>query len=86
MRERLTQHFLLHSVPLQHDKPMAHRQWQMHVTNSLIMLPHTHMQTFDTKLATWNCQYTRMHPTFPNQVVKVERQDISAYQIAMTKT
>ncbi len=26
MRERMTQNFLLHSVPLQHDKPTAHEQ------------------------------------------------------------
>jgi hypothetical protein len=51
-----TQHFLLHSAPLQHDKPMSHGQWQMHVTNSLITLPHTQMQAFNTKCATWYCQ------------------------------
>jgi hypothetical protein len=52
MRKRLTQHFLPHSVPLQHVKPMAHRQWQMHFTNSSITLPHTQMQAFDTNHAT----------------------------------
>jgi hypothetical protein len=86
MRERLVQHFLLHSAKLQHGKPTAHGQWQMHVTNSSIMLPLTQMQAFDTKRATWYFQYTQMLPTFLKQGVKVERRDISTYPIAMTKT
>ena len=86
MREPLTQTFLPHSAPLQHNKPTSHRQWQMHVMNPYITLPHTQIQVFDTKCATWYCQYTQMCPTFPNQVVKVERQDISTSPITMTKT
>ncbi len=64
---------------LLHDKPTAHGQWQMHVTNSSITLPLTQKQTFDTKLATWYFQYTPTPPTFQNLVVKAERQDIFTY-------
>jgi hypothetical protein len=38
IHKQLTQHFLLHSVPLQHAKAMAHGQWLMRVTNSSTML------------------------------------------------
>ncbi len=86
MHERLIKHFLPHSAQLQHNKPMAHGQWQMHVTNSSITLPLTQMQTFDTKLATWYFLYTQTPPTFPNLVVKAEQQDIFTFQIAMVKT
>jgi hypothetical protein len=60
MCEQLTQHFFPHSAPLQHVKAMAHGQWPMRVTNSLTMLLHIPMQAFDTKHATWYCQYTQM--------------------------
>jgi hypothetical protein len=86
MRKRLTQHLLPHSAPLQHDKATAQGQWLMHVTNSLTMLQHTPMQAFNTKRPTWYCWCTRTCPTFPNQVVKVEQQDISTHPIAMSKT
>ena len=86
MHKQLTQHFLLHSAPLQYNKATAHGQWLMRVTNSFSTLLHIPMQAFDTRHATWYCWYTWMHPTFPNQVVKVERQNISTYLIAMTKT
>jgi hypothetical protein len=86
MNKQLTQHFLPLSVPFNDDKPTAHGQWLMHVTNSSITLPHTQMQVFDTKLATWHCQYIRTCPTCPNQVVKVEWQVISTYPIAMINT
>jgi hypothetical protein len=86
MRERLIQHFLPHSAKLQHNKPTAHGQWRMHVTNSLIMLPLTQIQAFDTKLATWYFWHTQMPPTFLKLVVKAEQQDIFTYQIAITKT
>ncbi len=58
MHEQLTQHFLLHSVPLQHAKAMAHRQWLMRVTNSSTTLLHITMQAFGTRCATWYYQYT----------------------------
>jgi hypothetical protein len=86
MRKQLTQHFSPHSAPLQHTKATTHGQWLMHVTNSSTTLLHIPMQAFDTKHVTWYCWYTWMHHTFPNQVVKVEQQDISTYPIAMTKT
>jgi hypothetical protein len=86
MREQLTQHFSLHSAPLQHARATAHGQWLMHVTNSLTMLLRIPMQTFDTRHETWYCPYTQTCHTFLNQVVKVEQQDISTYPIAMTKT
>jgi hypothetical protein len=79
MREQLIQHFLPHSAQLQHNIPMAHGQWWMHVTNSLITLPLTQMQAFDTKLATSYFQYTQTTPTFLNLVVKAEQQYIFAY-------
>jgi hypothetical protein len=86
MRKQLTQHFSLHSAPLQHAKAMAHRQWLMHVTNYSTMLLHIPMQAFDTRRATWYCWYTRTCHTFPNPVVKVEQQVISTYPIASSKT
>ncbi len=86
MREQLTQHFLPHSVPLQHAKAMAYRQWLMHATNSLTTLLHIPMQAFNTRRRTWYCWYLRTRHTFPNPVVKVEQQVISTYSIAMTKT
>jgi hypothetical protein len=86
MREQLTQHFLLHSVPLQHAKAMANGQWLMHVTNSLTMLLHIPMQAFGTRHAAWYYQYTWMRHTFLNPAVKVELPVISTYPIAMMKT
>ncbi len=86
MREQLAQHSSPHSVPLQHTKAMAHGQWWMRFTNSLTTSPHIPMQAFSTRHASWYYQYTRMHHTFPNPVVKVEQPVISNYPIAMTKT
>jgi hypothetical protein len=51
-----------------------------------ITLALTQMQAFDTERATWYFQYTQTPPTFPNLVVKAERQDISTYQITIMKT
>jgi hypothetical protein len=65
MREQLTQHFLPHSVPLQHTKAMTHRQWLMHVTNSSTTLLHIPMQAFGTRHATRYYQYTWTRHTFP---------------------
>ncbi len=86
MHEQLTQHFLPHSVLLQHAKAMAHGQWLMHVTNSLTTLLHIPMQAFGTRRATWYYQYTQTCHTFPNPAVKVKQPVISTYPIAMTKT
>ncbi len=86
MREQLTQHFLPHSVPLQHAKAMAHRQWLIRVTNSSAMLLHIQMQAFGTGRATWYYQYTWTRHTFPNPAIKVEQPVISTYPIAMMKT
>jgi hypothetical protein len=86
MRKQLTHHFLLHLAPLQHDKATAHGQWLMHVTNSSTTLLQTPMQAFNTKHATWYSWYTLTRPTFPNQVVKIEQQNISTYPITTMKT
>jgi hypothetical protein len=86
IHEWLIQHFLPHSAQSQHNKPTAHGQWQMNVINSWITLPLTQIQAFETTLATWYLQSTQTPPTFPNLVVKAEQQDISTYQIVMTKT
>ncbi len=86
MHKQLTQHFLLHSAPLQHAKAMAHRQWLVHVTNSSTTLLHIPMQTFDTSCATWYCWYTWTCDTIPNLVVKEEQQVISTDPNAMTNT
>ena len=86
MRKKMTRHFLLHSVPLQHAKATAHRQWLMPVTNFSTMLLHIPMQAFGTRQATWYYQYTWMHHTFLNPVVKVEQPVISSYPIAIMKT
>jgi hypothetical protein len=48
-----------------------------------ITLPLTQMRAFDTQRAIWYFQYTQTSPTFPNLVVKAERQDISTYQMAI---
>ncbi len=86
MPEQLTQHFLPHSVPLQHAKAMAQGQWRMRVTNSLTTSLHIPMQSFGTRRATWYYQYTQMRHTYPNPAVKVEQPIISTSPIAITKT
>ncbi len=86
MQEQLNQHFLPHSVPLQHAKAMAQGQWRMHSTNSSTALLHIPMQAFGTRCATWYYQYTRMHHTCLNLAVKVKQQFISTSPITMTKT
>ncbi len=86
MPEKLTQHFLPHSVPLQHAKAMAQWQWRMHVTNSSTTSLHIPMQEFDTRRATWYYQYTRTRHTFLNPAVKVKQPVVSNSPIAMMKT
>ncbi len=86
MCKQLTQHFLPHSVPLQHAKATTHGQWMMHVTNSSATSLHIPMQVFATRRATWYYQYTQRRHTFPNPAVKIEQLVISTYPIKMTKT
>jgi hypothetical protein len=54
------------------------------------IIKHVMLSASKAKLATLynGCKlwYTWTHPTFPNQVVKIERQEISTYPIAMMKT
>ncbi len=86
MHEQLNQHFLSHSVPLQHAKATALGQWRMRVTNASTTLLHIPMQAFGTRHVTWYFQYTQTRHTFLNLAVIVEQPGVSTSPIATTET